>query len=160
MSGGCQTALSRVVASGGVAPGLVPWRPMTLVGGGSRLRHSRCTDTMDAETIPPAADPPAAPAGSSSPSPERPSPVRVPTSGAPGWLAALVGGGALIVLGLLLVGVSSWLGTVVALAGIVLVCLVLLRAYRIAWSGDQWRAWDPGSLRREDRDSQAAKRKQ
>jgi hypothetical protein len=72
---------------------------------------------------------------------------------------AVAGGAALIILGLVLATVSSPLGTVITVVGIVLLAAFLIFAFRTAWSGDQKRAWNPGSLRREYRDEQAAKRK-
>lgn len=72
---------------------------------------------------------------------------------------AVAGCAALIVIGLALVGVTPVLGTVVAVAGIVLLLLFLAVVFLNAWRGDQKRAWGPGSLYREYRDEQAAKRK-
>jgi len=66
---------------------------------------------------------------------------------------------ALIIIGLALATVAPELGTVVAVAGIVLLAVYLLTVFRVAWNGDQKRAWNPGSLYREHRDEQAAKRK-
>jgi hypothetical protein len=71
----------------------------------------------------------------------------------------VAGCAALIVAGLALATVNSSLGTVVLVAGIVLLMAYLIVVFRIAWGGDQKRAWGPGSLRREHRDEQAAKRK-
>ena len=68
----------------------------------------------------------------------------------------------LIVLGLALATISpslGALGTVVTIVGIVLLMAFLIVAFLYAWHGDQKRAWGPGSLRREYRDEQAAKRK-
>ena len=76
---------------------------------------------------------------------------------------AVAGCAALIFIGLGLVTVTpslGTLGTVVTGVGIVLLMAYLIVVFRIAWSGDQKRAWGPGSLRREYRDEQAAKRKQ
>lgn len=72
---------------------------------------------------------------------------------------AVAGCAALIVIGLALVTVTPVLGTVVAVAGIVLLLLFLAVVFLNAWRGDQKRAWGPGSLYREYRDEQAAKRK-
>lgn len=72
---------------------------------------------------------------------------------------AVAGCAALIVIGLALATVAPSLGTVVTVAGIVLLMVFLIAVYREAWRGDQGRAWGPGSLRREYRDEQAAKRK-
>lgn len=72
---------------------------------------------------------------------------------------AVAGCAALIVIGLALVSVTPVLGTVVAVAGIVLLLLFLAVVFLNAWRGDQKRAWGPGSLYREYRDEQAAKRK-
>jgi hypothetical protein len=66
---------------------------------------------------------------------------------------------ALIVVGLALATLAPKLGTMVAVAGIVLLAAYLLTVFRVAWNGDQKRAWDPGSLYREHGNEQAAKRK-
>jgi hypothetical protein len=66
---------------------------------------------------------------------------------------------ALIVVGLALASVAPELGTVVAVAGIVLLGAYLVMVFRVAWGGDQKRAWGPGSLYREHREEQAAKRR-
>jgi chromate transport protein ChrA len=69
---------------------------------------------------------------------------------------------AMILLGLVLVTVSpslDALGSTVAVAGIVLLAAYLIVVFRRAWSGDQKRAWAPGSLRREAREEQDAKRR-
>jgi len=65
----------------------------------------------------------------------------------------------LIVIGLAAATVAPSLGTVIAVAGIVLLAVYLIVVYLIAWRGDQWRAWVPGSLYREDREERASKRK-
>lgn len=72
---------------------------------------------------------------------------------------AIAGCAALTIIGLLLAVVGSPLGTVLTVAGIALWLVFLVRVFRLAWSGDQKRAWGPGSLRREYREEQAAKRK-
>ena len=66
---------------------------------------------------------------------------------------------ALIVGGLALSTVAPLLGTVVAVAGMVLSVGLLAAVFLYAWHGDQKRAWGPGSLYREYRDEQTAKRK-
>lgn len=69
---------------------------------------------------------------------------------------------AMVVIGLALVTVTpslEALGTVVTVVGIVLLMAYLIVVFRRAWSGDQKRAWGPGSLHREWRDEEAAKRK-
>ena len=71
----------------------------------------------------------------------------------------VAGCAALIVIGLALATVTPVLGTVVTVAGIVLLMAFLLVVFLYAWRGDQKRAWGPGSLHREYRDEQAAKRK-
>jgi hypothetical protein len=71
---------------------------------------------------------------------------------------AVAGCAALIILGLVLATVGSPLGTVFTVVGIVMLGAFLIFAFRIAWGGDQKRAWNPGSLRREYREEQAAKR--
>ena len=72
---------------------------------------------------------------------------------------AIAGCAALTIIGLLLAVVGSPLGTVLTVAGIALWLVFLVRVFRLAWSGDQKRAWGPGSLRREYREEQAAIRK-
>ena len=72
---------------------------------------------------------------------------------------AIAGCAALTIIGLLLAVVGSPLGTVLTVAGLALWLVFLVRVFRLAWSGDQKRAWGPGSLRREYREEQAAKRK-
>lgn len=75
---------------------------------------------------------------------------------------AIAGCTVLIVLGLALATITPSLGTfgtVVTVVGIVLLAAFLIVAFLFAWHGDQKRAWGPGSLRREYRDEQAAKRK-
>ena len=71
----------------------------------------------------------------------------------------IAGCAALTIIGLVLATVGSPLGTVLTVAGIALWLVLLIRVFRQAWSGDQKRAWGPGSLRREYREEQAAKRK-
>jgi hypothetical protein len=65
----------------------------------------------------------------------------------------------LIVVGLALATVTPSLGTVIAVAGIVLLGAYLIVVFETAWRGDQKRAWDPGSLYREDREERARNRK-
>jgi hypothetical protein len=70
----------------------------------------------------------------------------------------IAGCAALTIIGLVLATVGSPPGTVLTIAGIALWLLYLIGVFRLAWSGDQKRAWGPGSLRREYRDEQVAKR--
>ena len=72
---------------------------------------------------------------------------------------AVAGCAALIVIGLALATVMPVLGTVVTVVGIVLLMAFLAVVFLNARRGDQKRAWGPGSLYREYRDEQAAKRK-
>jgi 4-hydroxybenzoate polyprenyltransferase len=74
-------------------------------------------------------------------------------------VAAVIGFTAVTVVGLVLATLGAPLGGVVAVAGLVLVMATLIVIYRIAWRRDQKRAWDPGSLRREYRAEQEARRK-
>ena len=72
---------------------------------------------------------------------------------------AIAGCAALTLIGLVLAVVGSPLGAVITVAGIALWLVYLIRVFLLAWSGDQKRAWGPGSLRRDYREEQAAKRK-
>ena len=71
---------------------------------------------------------------------------------------AIAGCAVVTIIGLVLATVGSPLGTVLTVAGIALWLIYLIGVFRLAWSGDQKRAWGPGSLRREYRDEQTAKR--
>jgi hypothetical protein len=71
----------------------------------------------------------------------------------------VAGCAALIVVGLVLATASASLGAVVTVAGILLLAGYLIYVFRLAWSGDQKRAWAPGSLRREAHDEQPPKLK-
>lgn len=72
---------------------------------------------------------------------------------------AIAGGAVVVIFGLVLSSTGSAIGTVITVVGIVLLMAFLLMVFRAAWSGDQKRAWDPGSLRREDRDERGAERR-
>jgi predicted membrane channel-forming protein YqfA (hemolysin III family) len=75
---------------------------------------------------------------------------------------AIAGCVAVVVVGLLLVTVApslAGLGAVITVAGLALLVAYLAGVLFYAWRGDQKRALDPGSLVREWREEEAAKRK-
>jgi hypothetical protein len=74
-------------------------------------------------------------------------------------IVAVAGCAALIIGGLALATAMPVAGTVIAIVGIVLLAGYLAAVFLLAWHGDQKRAWDPGSLRREHREEEAARRK-